>query len=100
MKRPSPAGIKRTEDRWALAYWCAAYGKDAAGRWWGRWYVLGFGCWCWPNGGPHKPALTDPDTSPRIQTFRTRELARQAQRDCCYRPTRIVRVRVTTELLP
>ena len=57
---------------------------------WGR-SLLGPGCWMlWhPAGG----------WAVRIRLFRTRKQAREAQADCCYKPTRVERVRVVVEVI-
>lgn len=52
--------------------------------------MLGVLCWDWwcRCGMPAVPILL----------FRTRREAREAQADCCYKPTRVERVRVTVEV--
>ena len=59
------------ERRWALLY-------DVG---WGP-FLLGIHCWTGRS----------PDVEPRTATFRTRLLARQAAKSCCYPRARAVRV--------
>ncbi len=72
-------GMNKQYDCWALSHKFD----------WGR-GLLGVLCWDWwcRCGMPAVPILL----------FRTRREAREAQADCCYKPTRVERVRVTVEV--
>lgn len=55
----------------------------------------------WRLLGPHSwhYEFTNKDISPKIQTFRTRQMAREAQGTCGYKKTKIVKVQITIEVI-
>ena len=72
-------GMNKQYDCWALSH---EFGS--------RRILLGFRCWIlWL---PREPLAVP------VRLFCTRRQAREAQADCCYKPTRVERIRVTVDL--